>query len=434
MKRIIVFILIVMLFTTAIASCSKPSEETSSVVESNPHGITSTDPGSSEEPNESAESSAEESVEPIFNVEKKDYGGKEFVIYDTQEPKNYPSEIMENELSGDAVDFMTTNVNSAIAERNRLVEDHLGIKIREVYVTTSRWGGQALNDLRENSLSGDLGIHVAAPSIFELGTLAGEGCFVDLNSMEGFNANAPWFDQSFNKTVEVNGKLFFVQGDCGLYGFNATNVIYYNKKLASDYGLDLYKAVRDGDWTFDAVYTYAKLCSEDLNQDGKMDYNDKMGYCGQYDDSWSWFYGSGEKIVDIQNDKLVLTMYNERSAGVVDSMFNLFNDRDVYCCANDYFSISGTPVELTVKQFMDGRSLFFCDNLTCVHRFSEMTDGFGILPIPKYNKEQDSYYSMLNSYSGNAFAIPYILSESEQQFAAECLQAFFYYSTDTVKK
>ena len=28
MKRIIVFILIVMLFTTAIASCSKPSEET----------------------------------------------------------------------------------------------------------------------------------------------------------------------------------------------------------------------------------------------------------------------------------------------------------------------------------------------------------------------------------------------------------------------
>ncbi len=426
MKKAISAILVLFLLIAALAACGK-TEETSSSTES-----IDTLPESSAEP----VSQEEQSAEITLNVESKNYGGKEFIIYSTWNSSDYDSEIMESELYGDYNDYLTDNVNEAIAERNRLVEDYLGITIREYFVRSERFGGEAVRQIRANHLSGTLNVHLVSPSIFDMGALAAEGCFADLNAIEGFDARTPWFDQSFIKDAEVYGKLFFIQGDCGLFGFNATPVVFYNKKLAEQYHLpDLYKLVRDGKWTFDAVYTYAKLVSEDLDDNGILDYRDKMGWLGQEGDSWNWFYGSGEKIVDVQNGEMVISMYNERAVGVVEAMNKLFTDRSVYCCANDYFNISSRPVyEVTGKQFHDGRGLFFSEELHLIHLFSDMEDDFGILPIPKYNEEQDDYHSLINSWTGNAFAIPAVLSESEKQFASECLQVFCYFSTDTVKK
>jgi len=422
-KKTVLLLLAFLVFVSALVSCGSGDPSQSAVSDQ-----------SSAESAISSESS-DNSGEPEFNIQKRNYEGKEFIVYATWVSNDHNSEIVENDLTGEFNDFMTTNVNEAIDARNKLTEEHLGVSIREIYVASDRMGGTAMNEIRLNNLAGTLGAHVVAPSIYTLGALAGEDCFVDLNSIAGFNTNASWWDRSFNQTAQVNGKLFFIQGDCGIYGFNATPLVYFNKNIAEELKLpDLYKTVTDNEWTFTKVYEYAKLCSVDLNDDGKMDYNDKMGYAGQADDSWNWFYGSGERIVSENNGILRLSMYNERSSGAIESMTKFFSDRKVYCCANDYFGVSTSPLDLTSQQFIEGRALFFSDNLSFIHRFSGMNDDFGLLPIPKYNKEQESYYSLLNSYSGNAFAIPSVLDEEELAFASECLQTFCYFSTATVKK
>ncbi|MBP5754821.1 MAG: hypothetical protein J6W93_03145 [Clostridia bacterium] len=428
MKKLLAILLCFVLFAACFAACGKTEEEQSKE-----------EPVSAEQStalSEEESSAEEESTAPVLNVEQKDYEDKEFVIMGSWHNTDYGSEIMPSEYVDDTSEFITTNVNEAIAERNRLTEDYLGVKIRELYVVSDRMSGAAAQQLRENHLAGTLGVHVVAPSIYCLGALAGEGIFADLNTIEGFDTESPWFDQSFKTTAEVNGKLFFIQGDCGLYGFNATPLVFFNKSLAAKYNLpDLYATVRNGEWTFDLVYEYSKLMSEDLNEDGLIDYRDKTGYVGQADDSWNWFYGSGEKIVDVKNGEIVLSMYNERSASVVETMNKLFSDRTLYCCANDYFNVSSDPVrELTSKMFKEGRSLFFSEIMSNIHEFSDMEDEFGVLPIPKYSVEQEDYHTLLNSWSGNAFAIPDVLSDEDRIFASECLQTFCYFSTDTVKK
>ncbi len=373
--------------------------------------------------------------EETFHIESRDYGGKEFLVYSTNDITTI-SEIMPNDLTTGNTEFMSENVNLAIIERNRKVEEYLGVTINEMFVKSGRFGGEAMKEIRNNAMGNTLGVHVVALSVYDTGALTMENCFVDLNTIDNFDSTSSWWDKQFNSEVTVNGKLYFTQGALGIYGMNATPAVYFNKEAAKEYGMpDFYSLVNNNEWTFDKVYELVKeYGNEDLDDNGVINYLDSAGFVGQNDDSWNFYYGSGERIVSENNGQLSLTMYTPRSSDAIDAMNELFRDREHYICANDYFNVSGSPLDLTSQMFIDGRALFFSDNLKYVHNFSVMEDDFGILPIPKYNKEQENYMSLINCWSGNAFAIPAVLSEDEVEFASVCLQTMAYFSVDTVKK
>ena len=99
MKKLLALLLCLVLIAACFAACGKTEEEQSK-----------------EEP-VSTEQSAEIS---------------EFVIMGSWHNTDYGSEIMPSEYVDDTSEFITTNVNEAIAERNRLTEDYLGVKIREL--------------------------------------------------------------------------------------------------------------------------------------------------------------------------------------------------------------------------------------------------------------------------------------------------------------
>ncbi|MEG2118472.1 MAG: hypothetical protein RRY76_04625, partial [Clostridia bacterium] len=189
------------------------------------------------------------------NIIKKDFGGKEFIFYTTWSKENYNSEILKNTFDGDSNEFMTTAVNEAIEKRNNLAEEYLNIKIKEVHSFSSRVGGTALKDIRDSALTGEPVFLACTPSIYDCGTLASEDAFVDLNTIKSFHSENPWWDQSFNKELTINGKLYFTLGDIGLLNKNATPVVFFNKKIASSLGLNnIYDLVKNGDWTFDEAY------------------------------------------------------------------------------------------------------------------------------------------------------------------------------------
>lgn len=426
MKKSLSLILASLLLTVSFASCGDTADTSSapdsqSVVSS----MTVSD-----------EASEQVSEEEKFRIERQDFQGKEFIVYSTDDTDNFMSEIMPNDLSSGNTEFMTENVNLAIIERNRRVEEHLGITIKEMFVKSGRFNGTAMQEIRNNAMGNTLGVHLVALSVYDTGALTVQNTFVDLNSLDNFDSSASWWDKQFNDEVTVNNKLYFTQGALGIYGMNATSVVFFNKNAAQEYGLpNLYSLVNEGEWTFDKIYELVKQYgNEDLDDNGVINYLDRAGYVGQNDDSWNFFYGSGERIVADNNGTLSLTMNTPRANDVIDSMNRMFRDRDNYICANDYFGVTGTPLDLTAKMFTDGRALFFSDNLKFVHKFAAMEDDFGILPVPKYNKEQDNYMSLINCWSGNAFAIPSVLADDEVNFASLCLQTMAYYSVDTVKK
>lgn len=426
MKKSFSLILASLLLAVSFASCGDTADTSSAPdTQSTVSGTTVSD-----------EASEQVSEEEKFRIERQDFQGKEFIVYSTDDTDNFMSEIMPNDLSAGNTEFMTENVNLAIIERNRRVEEHLGITIKEMFVKSGRFNGEAMQEIRNNAMGNTLGVHLVALSVYDTGALTVQNTFVDLNSLDNFDSSASWWDQQFNDEVTVNNKLYFTQGALGIYGMNATSVVFFNKNAAREYGIpDLYSLVKDGEWTFDKIYELVKQYgNEDLDNNGVINYLDRAGYVGQYDDSWNFFYGSGEKIVDDNNGTLSLAMNTPRANDVIDRMNKMFRDRDNYVCANDYFGVSNTPLDLTAKMFTDGRALFFSDNLSFVHKFAVMEDDFGILPVPKYNKEQEKYMSLINCWSGNAFAIPAVLADDEVNFASLCLQTMAYYSVDTVKK
>ncbi|MDL2287197.1 ABC transporter substrate-binding protein [Eubacteriales bacterium OttesenSCG-928-G02] len=423
MKKYICLLLLITILSTGLISCSE--DKTNSELKDN-SSI------SSDEINQSEE----ESKGPDYHVE--DYGEREFIISTTWGEDNFISEFMYNELIEGKYEFMSDAVNEAIAERNNKVEKALNIKIVEKHKKSGRKGGEYLTYVRNQIMNGTEEAHIISPSLYDLGVLAAEGMLYNLKELENIKIDSSRWDQKFNETMTVNDKLYFTLGDVGIYNKNATPMVAFNKKLADIYIKDdLYQIVKDGKWTFDKAYEYAKLLSTDTNNDNIIDYFDNVGWAGQNDDGWNFFFASGEKIASTDaTGKIALTMNTERAVNVIEKMNRMFHDDDHYISANDYFaapySFAFPSYDATGAAFIEGRILFFSDNLSFIHRFEGMPDDFGILPVPKYDDTQDEYYSLINPWTGNAFAIPNILTTDDAEFAAACFDAMAYYSVDSV--
>ncbi len=429
MKKVLsVFLAVVFLTCAAVmAACSETASDNSS-----------TDVSKAEsqdiESDGETDSSAESSAEPDIVTEN--FGGAEFTVL-VLGGTGILSEILTNELTEDSKSWLTESVNEAIAERNRQTEARLNIVIKERVVESGRVGGQMLTYIRNEIAGSGYTFDVCAPSIYDCGTLAAEGNFWNLRDIPSINTENPWWDQSFNESMTINDCLYFTLGDIGLTNKNATPVVYFNKNLAGNLGIsasDLYGLVRENKWTFDKAYQYAKLLSIDEDNNSKIDYKDSVGWAGQADDSWNFFFASGEKLVSPQSDgTLALSMYNTRSVDVAEKMYTMFRDGQHYISANNYFSDAAEPTyDCTGKAFIEGRVLFFSDNMAFMHYFAAMEDDFGVLPTPKYDDSQDSYYSLINPWTGNAFAVPFTLSEEEAYFAGAVLDVMGYYSSSTV--
>ena len=422
---LIVFILVVCM--TVMAACTESGDNNSS------SEAASADNSSTVSDN-TDESSTDDTSEPDIVI--KDFGGAEFIVL-TIGGTDSISEILPNTLTEDSKSWLTLAVNEAIAERNNQTESLLNVKIKERKVDSGRVGGQMLTYIRQEIAGSDHTFDVCAPSIYDCGTLAAEGNFWNLKEIPSLNTENEWWDQSFNDSMTINNCLYFTLGDIGITNKNATPVVYFNKSLAENNGIDaadLYQLVRDGKWTFDKAYEYAKNLSMDTDDNGTIDYNDLVGWAGQADDTWNFFFASGERIVSAKADgTLELSMYNSRSVDVAEKMYTMFRDNNHYISANDYFKDSNTPTyDCTGKAFIEGRVLFFSDNMAFMHYFAAMDDDFGVLPTPKYNEEQNSYFSLINPWTGNAFAIPTTLTEEEAYFAGAVLDVMGYYSVKTI--
>ena len=359
----------------------------------------------------------------VPDIPERNYDGRTFTFLTCGVNADADSEMVYNQ---DGNEKIATVVNDAIAERNRLVAERLNVEIKEQYVVdTGRKNSEFANTVRTDVSAGAYEYQVIVPCIYDGATLAASGYLYDLLGIPYLNMSQPWWDQTFNEELTINNKLYFTVGDLGTINKSATAAMMFNKNLIEQYDLDNpYELVKEKKWTMDRAFEMAKSISSDDNNDGKIDYNDSMGWSGQLDDMWGLFYASGEKIGSIGSDGYpILTMYNERSTGVIDKMLELVQDKNHYISANDYFDQAQWPAELTIKPFIEGRCLFFSALVMHTSELKEMEDDFGVLPLPMYNDSQDSYHSLINPWVGNCFAVPVSVNEGELEFIGIVLEA-----------
>lgn len=414
MKRTLALIMLVVLLAASLAACNNPDNNASKA--------------------DVSDTSADELVADVPDV---DYGGKEIIFLTAGVNQTANSEIVYNEYGADDENQMAAVVNDALRERMNVVAEQIGVTITEQYIYDSnRYNGAMIQYIQTDIANGARSFHVAVPSLYDCATLAAEGMLVDLLSGEVpyLDMSKPWWDQSFNEEMTLGGALYFTIGDIGLCNKDATPCIAFNKDLIEEYSLDNpYDLVDNMEWTIDKVIEMSKAIKQDLNEDGKIDYQDQFGYGGQYDDMWYMFYGSGERTASIGADGWpMISVYTERSTGVIENILELMQNKEYYVCANDYFGVVQWPAELVTAAFVEGRSIFNLSAASTTDSYRDMEDDFGLVPIPMYDENQERYYSMVNPWVSNAFCIPIGMDSDELEMTGITLEVMGAFSKKTL--
>lgn len=332
------------------------------------------------------------------------------------------SEFTADSLTGDIV-------NDAIYESTLSVEERLGVDIQTVlrkgHTTDVR--DEYMNHIENQVMAGDDTYDWTDMMIGNATVRAQTGIYRNLLTLENLDLSKPWYIPNMVETVSIAGRLFFVSGDASLGYLKSAFCIYVNQKLAENYGAgDLDALVKEGKWTVEKVAQLATLAAQDLDSNGTFNLNDQLGFvCHDSNHPRGFIASTG------------ITLFNKNADGSHSYVFG--TDRDHTVCTalstlktatpGSYF-FNGTNANTNqIADYQKISSMFIGGQIMMISAemddviacgYHEMKDAYGVLPYPKYDEAQESYYTSSRS-THNAFLMPVTCSDPEM--AAAVLEA-----------
>ena len=359
-------------------------------------------------------------VDYLETLPKVDYDGYEFRII-AQSYDQRPNLPLSEEENGEVL-------NDSIIRRNRMTEERLGIKIiNDPYDNRD----EVKNKVNTTVLADEDAYDLVITSInFGINSLTADGCLYDLEAMKYLDLSQEWWCQSINDDFGVNGHLYFTTGPISPFFYYMPAAIAYNKTLTDENKIDgLEQLVKDGKWTFDKLKEYTVGKSVDLNGDSKMDENDKYAIAGAAVDGYM-LAGFGEKMVVRDGSGFKLNMASESLVTKLGELAKFFADETTFC--ND----SSTETFLTL--FESDRAMFITTSMNnlitgynAVPSAREMQSDYGILPLPKYDESQESYYTIGQPAGPSGVAVPATCRDAER--TSMVMEVMAYYSNDLIR-
>ena len=319
------------------------------------------------------------------NLPEMDFGGYDFTIFTGNLP-DYIECLVATEQNGEVI-------NDAFYLANKTVEDRFNINIKVIEGEDHMAVAQA----KRIMLSGSDVFDVLFGHDYETGAASLEGFFVNLYSLDHLDFSKPWWPGNTIDSLTFNDKMYVFSNSMTTLGLDWTRLLYINKGMAKDYGLEVpYQDVFDGTWTLDKLTKLTKDIYTDTNGDGKKDKDDRYGYVftGPYYCSIEPF---GISVVKKSGDTLEFDFANERTQKAVDMMYDLMVDSQ----GTFFFR----PEEhLSVSMFTQGNGFIIKKHLMDARKTLRASDiNYGILPYPKLDESQENYYA---GYHDRLFAVP----------------------------
>ena len=423
MKRILALIIALIMLCSLFVACGDSNNE-SKAPES------TAEPASTGEQSANEPASAEESSEPedpYSHLRSFDFNNEEciFLVVGDSGDRYKSVEIIPNETSPDPI-------RDAVAARNAIVEDLLNVTISEV--RTNNFVADARNDIE-----GEGQYDIIMPWMTHAASLAGDGNFYDLNTFSDIiKLENPYWDQRANEDLSFGNKLFFTTGDFSLLTYDCTHAIVFNKKLARDSGCDdMYQLLLDDKWTFDALWENAKLVTADTNGVDGMTYEDTWGFYLNQNFTTSMFIGAGERLTTKDSDDIpVMTPINDRYSAVVEKIRQIYNDATSTIIIEDYAGqIGGKDKDVysaASRATGENRALFRSLAMVDLAELDDYEVEYGLLPVPKFNEDQDEYYNIVSAFLASCICIGNTVEDPEM--SAAVAEALAISSTDTVRR
>ncbi len=341
----------------------------------------------------------EDSLPKDLNYSADDNNTITFFVRDNMDILKY--EICSDSITNDAL-------FDAIHYRNIDVEARLGVHIRQFaqdgqWSVAKTWFETLATAVNSNSSDFD----AAAIYAFYGAPYALQGLYYNLNEVstqkgDGYiDLEKPWWNQSIIDDCTMYDALYFLCGDISTSATYGTHMLWFNKDLFNEKYPDvgsnaLYTLVDKGDWTIDKMTEFVSGVWEDVNMSGEVDDGDVagLGYWDHDDIAQmvSWNYALGVELLerDVYGDYHIAD-FAYRAVPANEKVKNLFN---------------GTGVLLGEGKQADAESKFVSGNI--MFRFGEIGNGeqyraaainYGILPMPKFDAEQENYGNAMWDYS-----------------------------------
>lgn len=340
-----------------------------------------------------------EKVARTFNdLQAVDFGGENFTIL-TRDRYNGlwdPFEYDSEGLNGDTL-------NDSVYERNCMVEEKFNCNV--IQIADEGYGNTALAAFL--SMTAEEYDVIVLPIMNSIGMLALTGYSYNFKNIESVDLDDAWWDQGVNNSLSLVDRYYTICGDLNLNDDIATWCVCFNKKIARDYGIDHYVALNDGTWTLESMYTNAKKFAVDSSYDGS-----RYGICTQAE------FGEALLLADnkycFTKDNNGIPRNNMRDSSFTETVFTIFDymkDTNVNLLGHNKGETEGYEGYASwgslYGMFSSGDSFYLAASISTVmnsNKISAMQDGFGILPIPKFNADGE-YVSTFQVEAGTSISI-----------------------------
>ncbi len=309
-------------------------------------------------------------------------------------------DLTAEEITGDPI-------NDAVYNRNQLIGEKYNVKFVELAVADYFNQGAELA-LSCNAQTDEYDMVALKPEGV-VSSFITNGYIMDLNDIPNMDLSKPWYDQNSITGMSIDNKVFCVMGDMLTMDDDATGAVFFNKKLAISNDLpDMYGMVKEGTWTIDKLTEFATTAATDANGDGVMKAeDDTWGALSEYAATFALISGCGKTMVTKDADDIPQnTTMDEGYIAMYEKVLKLQNNFDVTLYAESLSGYADVWTDCMDVTFQSDRALFNICWLNRASLFRDMETDFGILPLPKYDENQENYSSFVHMYCANTIAIP----------------------------
>ena len=357
--------------------------------------------------------------------EIKDMQGKEFILRSLVQSANAKS--FEADRDG-------TVVNNAVFQRNDDLETRLNCKFT-VEETVGDTNTDALYD--EMKLLSNLpSYNIITTATYRMVRLAVEGMLHDLASQNYIDLEQDYYDDSYNYVLNTAGRQYLATGKFTISWYRYQFVCLFNRNLFKELSLEYpYDTVLAQQWTTAEMMKYSSRMWKDLNGNGEVDQPDQFGLYmyvgGGSSQTDGWMGAFGLRLVEKTEDGYFKMMEIDKSTwgAAIEELLELIEGNGSWC--NN--QIGNVGVE---NKFIAGEAgmivyrMYFVESAEMM-KLGRTREGYGIVPLPKANTDQEDYYSYVQDQV-LTFGIPNTMIGQDLDDTALFYETFAYESYKTV--
>ncbi len=304
-------------------------------------------------------------------------------------------------------------VDVAVYERNLAVAERFNCK----FSVMDRSYGNVGTYIPRMVNSGEDAFDLASSQCIITGSVALSDVFLNWYDIPNIDFSKPWWSDSNVEDLTHNGVCILAVGDAALSALASTYCVFYNKALGARYDLpDMYEIVRDGDWTFDKAVELSRDIYDDTNLNGEKDNEDIYGYTSDPQSNINtYLWAFDNPVFEKNGDSLEFVYKTDKVPAIIQVLMDTFNVYDGMRSDLQYISpVTQSSHWYSMEMFGKGLSVFANGFIgTALSSYRDMEDDYAILPYPKWDENQEEYYTMADG-GHEIMAIPLTAQELER--------------------